>query len=124
MMTGKQAVAIVDIDTIKDVETGDRKDVVNKGIYGSYTVDLVGVNTQLLGQSQSFTLSYSIIIPRIIYDNEKYVFFNDILFEVKNLSKAKNETEMLLNVQEIVDVDKKNIVKEWVDSVRADTKTV
>lgn len=114
MLTGKKAVAIVDIDTVKDTETGDRKDTVTRGVYGTYTVELVGVNTAMLGQSQGFNLSYSVILPRINYDNEKYVYFDGNVYEVKTLSKAKKANEMTLNVQEITDVNKKAVIEEWI----------
>ena len=124
MLTGKKAVAIVDIDTVKDTETGDRKDTVTRGIYGTYTVELVGVNTAMLGQSQGFNLSYSIILPRINYNGEKYVYFDDELYEVKTLSKAANANDMTLNVQNLTDSDKIAVIKEWIVNARPDTETV
>lgn len=125
MLTGKKAVAIVDIDTVKDPDTGDRKSVVSRGIYGTYTVELVGVNTAMLGQSQGFTLSYSVILPRINYNREKYVYFDGDLYEVKTLSKATSPTDMLLNVQELTDTEKKSAIEEWITAnARPDTETV
>lgn len=124
MLTGKKAVAIVDIDTVKDPDTGDRKSVVSRGIYGTYTVELVGVNTAMLGQSQGFTLSYSVILPRINYNREKYVYFDDKLYEVKTLSKAKKVNEMTLNVQELTDSDKKTAIEEWIANARPSTAAV
>lgn len=124
MLTGKKAVAIIDIDTVKDTETGDRKDTVTRGIYGTYTVELVGVNTAMLGQSQGFNLSYSVILPRINYNGEKFVYFDDELYEVKTLSKAANANDMTLNVQKITDTDKATVIKEWIANARPDTKAV
>ena len=124
MLTGKKAVAIVDIDTVKDPDTGDRKDTVARGIYGTYTVELVGVNTAMLGQSQGFNLSYSIILPRINYNGEKYVYFDDELYEVKTLSKAANANDMTLNVQNLTDSDKIAVIKEWIINARSDTEIV
>ena len=125
MLTGKKAVAIVDIDTVKDPDTGDRKSVVSRGIYGTYTVELVGVNTAMLGQSQGFALSYSVILPRINYNREKYVYFDGDLYEVKTLSKASSATDMLLNVQELTDTEKKSVIEEWIQAnARPDTETV
>lgn len=124
MITGKKAVAIVDIDTVKNVETGDRESVVSGGIYGTYTVDLVGVSTAMLGQSQGFNLSYSVILPRINYNGEKYVYFDGNLCEVKTLSKAKKVNEMTLNVQELTDRDKKTAIEEWIANARPDTAAV
>lgn len=124
MITGKKAVAIVDIDTVKNVETGDRESVVSGGVYGTYTVELVGVNTAMLGQSQGFNLSYSVILPRINYGGEKYVYFDDNLYEVKTLSKAKKVNEMTLNVQELTDRDKKTAIEEWISNARPGTAAV
>lgn len=124
MLTGKKAVAVVDIDTVKDTETGDRKDTVTRGIYGTYTVELVGVNTAMLGQSQGFNLSYSVILPRINYNNEKYVYFDDELYEVKTLSKAANANDMTLNVQKLTDADKATVIKEWIANVKKNANAV
>lgn len=124
MITGKKAVAIVDIDTVKNVETGDRESVVSGGIYGTYTVDLVGVSTAMLGQSQGFNLSYSVILPRMNYSGEKYVYFDGNLYEIKALSKAKKANEMTLNVQELTDSDKKKAIEEWITNARPDTAAV
>lgn len=124
MLTGKKAVAIVDIDTVKDPDTGDRKSVVSRGIYGTYTVELVGVNTAMLGQSQGFNLSYSVILPRINYNNEKYVYFDGELYEVKTLSKAANVNDMTLNVQKLTDADKAAIIKEWIANVKKNANAV
>lgn len=124
MLTGKKAVAIVDIDTVKNVETGDRESVVSGGIYGTYTVDLVGVSTAMLGQSQGFNLSYSVVLPRMNYSGEKYVYFDGNLYEIKALSKAKKTNEMTLNVQELTDRDKKTAIEEWIANARPDTAAV
>lgn len=124
MLTGKKAVAIVDIDTVKDTETGDRKDTVTRGIYGTYTVELVGVNTAMLGQSQGFNLSYSVIMPRINYNGEKFVYFGDELYEVKTLSKAANANDMTLNVQKLTDADKAAVIKEWIENVKKNANAV
>lgn len=124
MLTGKKAVAVIDIDTVKDTETGDRKDTVTRGIYGTYIVELVGVNTAMLGQSQGFNLSYSVILPRINYNGEKYVYFDDDLYEVKTLSKAASVNDMTLNVQKLTDSDKVTVIKEWIANARTDTEIV
>lgn len=123
MLTGKKAVAIVDIDTVKDTGTGDRNDIVSRGTYASYTVELVGINTSMLGQSQGFNLSYSVIVPRINYNGEKYVYFDGALYEVKTLSKAASSNDMTLNVQKLTDTDKIKVIKEWIDA-RSDAKAV
>lgn len=124
MLTGKKAVAVVDIDSVADKETGDRKDTVTRGIYGTYTVELVGVNTAMLGQSQGFNLSYSVILPRINYNNEKYVYFDGELYEVKTLSKAANANDMTLNVQKLTDADKAAVIKEWIANVKKNANAV
>lgn len=123
MLTGRKAVAIVDIDTVADKETGDRSKAVERGIYGVYAVELVGVNTAQLGQSLGFTLSYSIVVPRIVYSGERYVFFDGNLYTVQTLGKAKSETEMTLNVQELKDDKAVEAVRRWIDE-RSDAGSV
>lgn len=118
MLTGKKLVAIVDIDTVKDIETGDRRDTVVRGILGVYTVELVGVNTAMLGQTQGFNFSYSVIIDRIVYDGEKYLFFDGKVYEIKSFNKAQKKNQMLLNVQVIDDDDKAAVIKEWIENAK------
>lgn len=113
MITGKKLVALVDIDSVLDPETGDRTKQVSRGRKIVQTVDLVGVNTAQLGQVQGFNLAFSVEVYRTHYDNEKYLYFDGNSYEIKSLSKASVASKMLLNVQRIDDAEIKSAIEEW-----------
>lgn len=114
MKCGPQNVAIVDVKSVLKLENGDRtKEVVN-GKLLVLKVDLVGIQTMQLGQSQGFTLSYSVEIPRYLYNNEKYCFMENQLYEIRSMSKAKIETNLLLNVSIMEDTTITEAILSWI----------
>jgi hypothetical protein len=115
MITGKKLYALVNIGSEVDPLTGDRVKMVTSGKKLVDNVELVGVNTAQLGQSQGFNLAYSVEIYRAFYNNEKYLYFDNNLYEIKSLSKAKEPTKMLLNVQKLQDADIKKAVEDWIN---------
>lgn len=117
MITGKKSIILANIDSTLDPETGDRLKVVKgaKKLVG--TVELVGIHTAQLGQSQGFNLSYSVEVRRVQYNNEKYLYFDSCLYEIKSLSKAKSETQMLLNVQRLEDAGIKAAIERWLNDL-------
>lgn len=115
MLTGVKRVILADVASVQDMTTGDRTKVVSRAKVILKNVELVGVQTVQVGQIQGFNLTFSITIPRIMYDNEKLLYFGDELYEVKTMGKAKLPTEMLLNVQESSDTEAKKAVEEWID---------
>lgn len=115
MITGKKMVVLADIKSVLDPNTGDRVKAVEHAKKLVSTVELVGVQTAQLGQSQGFNLAYSVIVNRVHYSNEKYLYFDNTLYEIKSISKAKNPTEMLLNVQRITDGEIKSAVERWIN---------
>ena len=114
MLTGHKRVIITDIESRTANASGDRKKYVTSAKVLVCLVDLVGVNTSQIGQLQGFTLSYSVEVPRIQYENEKYLYFDGAVYEIKTLSKAKLPTNMLLNVQKIGDKETKIAIEEWI----------
>lgn len=117
MISGEKSVYIfnIDEDSIDEIN-GDRVLKVSncKLIVG--TVDLVGIQTQQLGQSQGYRFSYSVEIPRLYYDSEKYCFFENELFEVQGLGKAKSSSNMLLNVGKSKEEDILSAIKKWMEA--------
>lgn len=113
MITGKKFVIIANISNTQNSTTGDRTKIVTDGKKIVAKVELVGVQTAQLGQTQGFKLDYSVEIARIQYNNEKYVYFDSNIYEIKSMSKAKQETKMLLNVQKLNDSEIKNAIEEW-----------
>lgn len=115
MLTGIKRVILADVASVQDKATGDRTKVVSRAKVISKIVELVGVQTAQVGQIQGFNLSFSITVPRIMYDSEKYIYFDDELYDVKTMGKAKLPTEMLLNAQKSGDVEAKKAVEEWIN---------
>lgn len=115
MITGKKMVVLADIKSVLDPNTGDRVKAVEHAKKIVSTVELVGVQTAQLGQSQGFNLAYSVIVNRVHYSNEKYLYFDNTLYEIKSISKAKSPTEMLLNVQRITDGETKSAIERWLN---------
>lgn len=111
MISGVYCIYLLDIDTEAD-ESYDRvKKISNIKKYAA-NVDLVGIQTQQLGQSEGFRLSYSIRIRRAYYDDEKYVYLNGNVYEIKSMSKSTSTVYMLLNVVKIEDAEIVKLVKE------------
>lgn len=117
MQSGKKRVVIVNIDDSYTPTTGDRVKYVSSGKKLSCWVDLVGIQTQQLGQAQGISLSFAIEIPRIQYNYEKYCYFNNQLFEVAALSKARLANNMLLNVKKIKDEKIETAINNWLNGV-------
>ena len=115
MITGKKMVVLADIKSVLDPNTGDRVKEVEHAKKLVSTVELVGINTAQLGQSQGFNLAYSVIVNRVHYSNEKYLYFDNTLYEIKSISKAKSPTEMLLNVQRLTDGEIKDAIEKWLN---------
>lgn len=114
MKCGIQNVAIVDVKSVTNIENGDRTKEVTNGKILVLKVDLVGIQTLQLGQTQGFNLSYSIEIPRYLYNNEKYCFMDNQLYEVRSMSKAKSEANMLLNVSTLEDATVSAAILSWI----------
>lgn len=117
MITGKKLVSIVNVGTTLDPVTGDRLKGVTDGRRLALTVELVGVQTAQLGQAQGFNLAYSVEVGRVYYNNEKYVYFDDELYEIKSTGKAKTAAKMLIHVQKLSDADIRAAVVRWIDDL-------
>lgn len=117
-MTGRRLYALVNIDSnTQDDATGDRVKAVVSGKKIVDKVEFVGVNTAQLGQAQGFNFAYSVEIYRIVYKNEKYIYFDGEVYEVKGVGKAKDEAKMLLNVQRLTDAEIKGAIERWINGV-------
>ena len=113
MLTGKKLIGLVDVDIVHDYDTGDETFKVIRGRKLAANVELVGVNTSQLAQVQGWQLKYSVEVERIVYNDEKYVFFDNKLYSIRTLTKAKSPNHMLLNVQEETDSMLLEVVKQW-----------
>lgn len=116
MISGEKLVYIFDIDEDSvNADNGDRTlKVANcQGIVGF--VDLVGIQTQQLGQSQGHKFNFSVQVPRIYYEFEKYCYFEDQLYEVQGLGKAKTPTDLLLNVSKSNEHNVLEAIIKWLE---------
>lgn len=98
MFTNRKYVVICDIDTETDIETGDPIYTVANATKCMVDKDFVGVQTQQLAQIQNMTFNYSIVIDRMFYNNQKYLWLEEQLYEIKSLGLAKLPKDCKLNV--------------------------
>ncbi len=110
---GISRIVLVDVESVQNEKTGDREKSVRQARVLACHVDIVGVVTAQVGQSQGFCLTHSVEVPKYIYRNEKFIYFNENLHEVKMLTKAKSPANILLNVQSLQDETIKKAVEEW-----------
>ena len=115
MITGKKLYVLANIESVQDPDTGDRTKEVTSAKKLINNAELVGINTAQLGQQQGFNLAFSIKIYRVFYTNEKYLYFDSNLYEIKSLSKADIPTKMLLNVQRLEDADIRSAIEGWLN---------
>ena len=81
MFSNKRLILLCDITSTQDEETGDRIRVVSnaKKIMGDK--ELTGVNTQMLAQMQDMTFNYSIVVDRMFYKDQKYLYIDNTLYK-------------------------------------------
>ena len=117
MFTTKKKIYLFDVNSRQNPLTGDReKEVANAQIVIG-DVDLVGVQTQQLGQAQGQTFAYSVEIDRMYYARQRYIYFDDALYEVGGQSKGVKAYTMKLKVKENDDADLKKVIREWIQNV-------
>lgn len=116
MFTNKRLILICDITSTQDEETGDRIRVVSnaKKIMGNK--ELTGVNTQMLAQMQDMTFNYSIVVDRMFYKDQKYLYIDNTLYKIQSVSPAKLPKDCRLNVSEFHDENIENAIKEWLNA--------
>ena len=111
MFSEHRLVMLCDVDTIQDEETGDRKRVVVHALKVIGRKNFAGVQTQQLGQLQNMTFQYTIEIDRMYYQNQKYLWLENGLYEVKALAPAKEPKDCKLLVVKLDDEDIENAIK-------------
>ena len=109
-----EMVLLVDIESTSNERFEKFKKVANGRKFALH-VDFAGMQTMQLGQAQGIILSYSIEIPRILYNGEKYCYFDNQVYEVETLSKAKLATNMLLNVSKLEDEEITKAIETWLE---------
>ena len=115
MFSNKRLVVICDMTSTIDAETGDRKKVVANATKVISNKTLVGIQTQQLAQSQGMNFQYSVEIDRMFYKEQKYLYMENKLYEIKNVSPAKLPKDCKLNVVVLNDENIENAIKEWLN---------
>lgn len=118
MFTSKRLIILCDITSQQNQETGDRIRIVSnaKRIIGDKT--LVGVNTQTIAQLQNMNFNYSIIVDRMYYRDQKYLYIDNKLYKIQNVSPAKLPKDCKLNVSELDDADIKQAIERWINDLQ------
>lgn len=116
MFSTKRLCLICDIDTITNPETLDKEKVVANAKKVICDQDLVGIQTQTLAQMQGMTFVYSVVIDRMYYNKQKYIYIDGQVYEIKNVAPARLPKDCKLNVSVFEDEDIKNAIKEFVDN--------
>ena len=115
MFSNKKLAIICDIKTVTDPKTLDKKKVVENVKKVICDKDLVGVQTQQLAQLQNMVFAYSLVVDRMFYTNQKYIYLENILYKIQSVGKARLPKDCTLNVIEFDDFDIKNAIEEWLD---------
>lgn len=115
MITGQKKYILANIESVQNPETGDRSKAVTSAKVLIDTIDFVGVLTAQLGQAEGYKLSYSVSIPRIQFNSEKYVYFDGNLYQVARVGKDKNPIKMVMHVSELDDLAIKSAIEDWID---------
>ena len=113
MISKKKLILLCDLENQVDLETGDRKKVVvhARKVIGSK--ELVGVQTQILSQLQNMNFQYSIVIDRMFYDDQKYLYIDNKVYVISSITNATLDKDCKLNVSILQDADIENAIKEY-----------
>ena len=116
MISRKKLILLCDFESKVDYETGNRvKKVVNaRKVIGSK--ELVGVNTQILSQLQNMTFNYSIVIDRMFYNDQKYLYIDGKVYVISSIAPASKDKDCKLNVSVLDDKDIENAIKEYLEN--------
>lgn len=118
MFTGKRLVVICDLTSSTSSETGDKIKSVINGRKVICNKDLVGLQTQMYAQSQNMIFDYSLEIDRMYYANQKYVYLDDNLYEIKGINKGSKPNLCKLNVSILDDSNIKSVIEGWLNGIQ------
>ena len=109
-MRANCTVILFDVETIQDDTTGDRtKNVVSlRKLNGEKTN--VGMSTFWSAAGVNVNLDHSVNIRSRMYQNQKYLYMEQKLYEVYNVGKADDPINIRLNVRQIKDNELKELI--------------
>ena len=107
---------LFNITTETDAETGDKTKSVIDGKICTCEKDLVGLQVQQLAQSQNMIFNNSLEIDRMFYNEQKYCYCDNTLYEIKWVGKGSKPYLMKLNVVKNEDAEIKQVIEEWINA--------
>lgn len=111
-----RCLVIFNIMSETDAETGDKVKSVVDGKVCICEKDLVGLQVQQLAQSQNMIFNNSLEIDRMFYNEQKYCYCDNNLYEIKGVGKGSKPHLMKLNVIKNDDAEIKQVIREWIDA--------
>lgn len=118
MYSNKRIIALCDITSVVNKETGDRIRKVTNADLIVGNKDLVGIMTQQLAQAQKMIFNYTIEIDRMFYKNQKYLYVDNEVCEIKNIAKGSKPNLCKLSVTINNDKDIKKAIEEWFNDLQ------
>lgn len=115
MFSSVKMCVLADLKSVQDEETGDRTQVVANAKKIICSQELVGVQTQLLAQSQNMIYSWSIELDRMYYQSQKYLYIDEQVYEIKGITKSIKPHLCKLNVVANNDSQVKTVIEEWLN---------
>ncbi len=121
IMFNRKVIVLADMNSsVLDVETGDRKTVVKDGKIFVAKFELVGIQTAQLGQVQGVDYDWSVEILKFhYYDNFEYLYADEKLYKIENVTKAKNPQNVLLQISAVTNSTILEAIQAWKESVES-----
>lgn len=108
-------VVICDISSRTDPETLDKTKVVENASKVICDKELVGVYTQQLAQAQNISFKYSLIVDKMFYGNQKYLYMENDLYKIETITQGKHPKDCKLIVSALQDEDIKRAIETWLE---------
>lgn len=116
MFSNVRYLVVCNLKSDIDAESGDTIKSVVDGKITICNKDLVGVQVQQLAQSQNMTFNNSLEIDRMFYNEQKYCYVDNLVYEIKGVGKGSKPHLMKLNVVKNDDAELKEIIEEWINA--------
>ena len=115
MFSNKIMVTICDIRTETDPTTLDKTKIVDNARQVVCEKEFVGIQTQQLAQSQQMNFRYSIVVDRMFYGNQKYLYLENEVYKIETVALGKHKKDCKLIVSVFEDEDIKNAIETWLN---------
>lgn len=106
-MRASNRIILLDVETIQNKTDGSRSIIIANRVPLLVQKETVGMNTYWSATANNVQLKYTFVVRRRMYSNQKYVYSEGEVYEIKNTSKGATLDQLKLNVIEISDSTKK-----------------